>query len=199
LAVLEHLAHAGPFTVGEAAAHLSRAQSVVSEIVSHLERQGMLERLSDPADRRRTLVWLTGAGQDSLRRQREVLSTDLLAGALSRMPSDQVSTLLGALRSLISVATASPAAPGLTKEKIMTNALACESCGMPIETGRYCGNCTDETGQLQQFEDRFERMTAWQARRSPDTPRAEIERQTLEYMATMPAWRDHPRVASRAS
>jgi DNA-binding MarR family transcriptional regulator len=39
LAVLEHLAHAGPFTVGEAAAHLSRAQSVVSEIVSHLERQ----------------------------------------------------------------------------------------------------------------------------------------------------------------
>jgi hypothetical protein len=25
----------------------------------------------------------------------------------------------------------------------------CESCGMPIETGRYCGYCTDETGQLQ--------------------------------------------------
>ena len=198
LAVLEHLAHAGPFTVGDAAAHLSRAQSVVSEIVSHLERQGMLERVSDPADRRRTLVWLTGAGQDTLRRQREVLSTDLLAGALSRMPPDQVSTLLGALCSLISAATGSPAAPGLPKEKIMTNELSCESCGMPIETGRYCGNCTDETGQLQPFEDRFERMTAWQARRSPDTPREEIERQTLEYMATMPAWRDHPRVASRA-
>jgi hypothetical protein len=81
---------------------------------------------------------------------------------------------------------------------IMTNALSCESCGMPIETGRYCGHCTDETGQLQAFEERFERMTAWQARRSPDMPREEIERQTLEYMATMPAWRDHPRVASRA-
>jgi DNA-binding MarR family transcriptional regulator len=69
LAVLEHLAHAGPLTVGEAAAHLNRAQSVVSEIVSHLERQGMLERESDPADRRRTLVWLTGAGQDTVRRR----------------------------------------------------------------------------------------------------------------------------------
>lgn len=56
LAVLEHLAYAGPFTVGEVAARLNRAQSVVSEIVSHLERQGMLERESDPADRRRTLV-----------------------------------------------------------------------------------------------------------------------------------------------
>jgi hypothetical protein len=65
-------------------------------------------------------------------------------------------------------------------------------------SGRYCGHCTDETGQLQAFEERFERMAAWQARRSPDTPREEIERQTLEYMATMPAWRDHPRVASRA-
>jgi DNA-binding MarR family transcriptional regulator len=44
LAVLEHLALAGPLTIGEAAAHLRRAQSVVSEIVSHLERQGLLER-----------------------------------------------------------------------------------------------------------------------------------------------------------
>jgi hypothetical protein len=39
LAVLEHLALAGPLTIGEAAAHLRRAQSVVSEIVSHLELQ----------------------------------------------------------------------------------------------------------------------------------------------------------------
>ena len=58
-AVLEHLAMAGPLTVGEAAGHLDRAQSVVSEIISHLELQGLLERESDPAYRRRTLAWLT--------------------------------------------------------------------------------------------------------------------------------------------
>jgi hypothetical protein len=80
----------------------------------------------------------------------------------------------------------------------MTTTATCESCGMPIETGRYCGYCTDENGRLQAFEERFERMTAWQARRSPGTPREEIERQTLDYMATMPAWRDHPCVVSRA-
>jgi DNA-binding MarR family transcriptional regulator len=112
LAVLEHLALAGPLTIGEAAAHLNRAQSVVSEIVSHLERQGMLERESDPADRRRTLIWLTQAGQDTLHRQREVLSTDLVAGALTRMRPDQVAALLGALRALVHSATPSPAAPG---------------------------------------------------------------------------------------
>lgn len=70
----------------------------------------------------------------------------------------------------------------------------CESCGMPIETGRYCRYCADETGVLQPFEERFERMVTWQARRSPDSTRAELEASTLAYLATMPAWRDHPRV-----
>ena len=112
LAVLEHLALAGPLTIGEAAAHLRRAQSVVSEVVSHLERQGLLERESDPADRRRTLVWLTPAGQTTLRRQREVLSVELLAGALGRMPPEQVGALLGALRALVQSVTPYPAAAG---------------------------------------------------------------------------------------
>jgi hypothetical protein len=54
----------------------------------------------------------------------------------------------------------------------MTAPRTCESCGMPIETGRYCPHCTDENGQLQSFDQRFERMTAWQ---------------------------DHPRITSRTS
>jgi hypothetical protein len=83
------------------------------------------------------------------------------------------------------------------EEDPMTTTAACESCGMPIETGRYCGYCTDETGALQSFDERFERMTAWQARRHPGATRQEIEQQTLDYMATMPAWRDHPRVTRR--
>jgi len=111
LAVLEHLALAGPLTIGEAAAHLRRAQSVVSEIVSHLERQGMLERESDPADRRRTLIWLTPAGHAALHRQREVLSAGLLAGALSRMQPDRADALLGALRALVQSATPPPRPP----------------------------------------------------------------------------------------
>jgi DNA-binding MarR family transcriptional regulator len=100
-AVLEHLALAGPLTVGEAAAHLRRAQSVVSEIVAHLERQGLLEREADPADRRRTLIWLTAAGHTALRRHREVLSEDLLAAALSRMDPAQAAALFGGLRALV--------------------------------------------------------------------------------------------------
>ena len=85
-AVLEHLALAGPLTVGEAAAHMSRAQSVISEIVTHLERQGLLEREDDPADRRRTLIWLTPSGHEALSRDREVLGADHLARAMARLP-----------------------------------------------------------------------------------------------------------------
>jgi hypothetical protein len=71
---------------------------------------------------------------------------------------------------------------------------ACESCGMPIESGALCSYCVDEKGQLQPFEERFSRMVAWQERQQPGLARAEAEKQTLAYMATMPAWRDHPRV-----
>jgi DNA-binding MarR family transcriptional regulator len=100
-AVLEHLALAGPLTVGEAAAHLDRAQSVVSEMVAHLERQGLLEREADPADRRRTLIWLTPAGHEALRRDREVLSVDQLARALAGLPPAQADDLIAGLRDLV--------------------------------------------------------------------------------------------------
>src|SRR5205085_4338477 len=103
-AVLEHLALAGPLTVGEAAAHLRRAQSVISEIVTHLERDGLLERENDPRDRRRTLIWLAPAGHEALRRDREVLGADLLARAMARLPPGQADALNAAMRALIECA-----------------------------------------------------------------------------------------------
>jgi DNA-binding MarR family transcriptional regulator len=104
-AVLEHLALAGPLTVGEAAAHMNRAQSVISEIVAHLERQGLLEREDDPADRRRTLIWLTSHGHDVLHRDREVLGVDQLARALARLAPGQACELIAGLRALVDLAT----------------------------------------------------------------------------------------------
>jgi DNA-binding MarR family transcriptional regulator len=103
-AVLEHLALAGPLTIGESAAHLRRAQSVISEIVTHLERDGLLERENDPGDRRRTLVWLTASGHAALRRDREVLDVDVLAGAVARLPPGEADALNAAMRALIECA-----------------------------------------------------------------------------------------------
>ena len=75
--------------------------------------------------------------------------------------------------------------------------VSCESCSTPIESGRYCAHCTDADGNLQPFDERFERMVGWQERRHPEQSRAEVEAATLAYMATMPAWRDHPSVSGR--
>lgn len=100
-AVLQHLSLTGPLTVGEMAKHLSRAQSVVSEIVDHLERDGLLERLRDARDRRRVLVWLSARGEELLEREREVLSRELLERAFSRMQASERSSLLLGVRALI--------------------------------------------------------------------------------------------------
>jgi len=93
---LLHLANSGPLTIGEIAEHFDRAQSVVSEIVDGLEKKGLLERMKDPKDRRRALVWLTDAGLDALERDRDVLSKELLAKAMTRMrPADRRALLQG--------------------------------------------------------------------------------------------------------
>jgi DNA-binding MarR family transcriptional regulator len=110
-AVLEHLALAGPLTIGEAAAHMRRAQSVISAIVTHLERDGLLERESDPGDRRRTLIWLTPSGHEALRRDREVLDVALLARAMARIPPGQASALNAAMQALIESAEPDGAEP----------------------------------------------------------------------------------------
>ena len=75
----------------------------------------------------------------------------------------------------------------------------CESCGMPIESGPHCSYCVDESGKLQPFDERFERMIQWTRRESPDISADDAEARTLAYMAKMPAWRDHPRVVAASS
>jgi DNA-binding MarR family transcriptional regulator len=100
-AVLQHLSSAGPLTIGEMARHLDRAQSVVSEVVDHLERDGLLERVRDHRDRRRALVWLTEAGVTHLERDRDVLSRDLLARAMAHMPAAARRALVDGMDALI--------------------------------------------------------------------------------------------------
>ncbi|HMT90601.1 MAG TPA: MarR family transcriptional regulator [Dermatophilaceae bacterium] len=204
-AVLQHLARSGPLTIGEAANHLARAQSVVSDIVTQLEGHGLLERLRDPADRRRTLVWLTDAGRRRLAEDQQVLDRRLVAEAMSRLPGPTRLALLDGHSQLVGHAVTRPLAHAAstphpcpttpTKESPMTTITTCESCGMPIESGPYCEHCVDAGGRLQDFDTRFERMVGWAQRKGAD--RASAEAQTREYMRGMPVWRDHPHLAER--
>ena len=83
----------------------------------------------------------------------------------------------------------------------MTASTTCESCGLPLlqaddhalgdPANPLCRYCTDESGQLRPFEERFERTTQW-AIRKDGLPRPEAEARAREYMRAMPAWKDHP-------
>jgi DNA-binding MarR family transcriptional regulator len=104
MAVLTHLALSGPITIGECTAHLRRAQSVVSEMVDQLERHGLVARVRDPADRRRTDVWLTDAGRTRLVEEQQVLSATALARALRRMPAPARRALIDSTSALVAAA-----------------------------------------------------------------------------------------------
>ncbi len=70
----------------------------------------------------------------------------------------------------------------------------CQSCSMTIESGDYCQYCADEGGQLIPFEECVERFLQWTRRQEPDLAADEARRKTVDFMATMPAWREHPEV-----
>jgi DNA-binding MarR family transcriptional regulator len=100
-AALHHLAMSGPLTIGEMARHFARAQSVVSEIVDGLEDKGLLERMRDARDRRRTLVWLTDEAREVLARRAQVLDPARVARAMRALPIAQRKALIDAMRALV--------------------------------------------------------------------------------------------------
>lgn len=104
LAVLGHLSMTGPLTVTEAARHMDRAQSVMSELVDRLQRHGLAERMPDARDRRRVLVWLTPAGEQVLREEGEVLSRERLRAALRTLPAEDRRALVRGMRALVGAA-----------------------------------------------------------------------------------------------
>jgi DNA-binding MarR family transcriptional regulator len=105
LGVLLHLAASGPLTVTESARHMRRAQSVMSDIVTRLERRGLLERMRDERDRRRVLVWLTPKGHATLAREQRVLDEALVGRAIERMSPRDRSRLLAGMRALAQAAS----------------------------------------------------------------------------------------------
>ncbi|MGW0247262.1 MarR family winged helix-turn-helix transcriptional regulator [Nocardia goodfellowii] len=68
LSLLSYLLFDGPMTVNELAARLEVAPTTVSLMVSDLSRQGVLERQTDAADRRRKIINIAEAKLPAIRR-----------------------------------------------------------------------------------------------------------------------------------
>jgi len=118
-AILLHLAMSGPLTIGEMAGHFARSQSVVSEIVTGMEKKRLLERMRDERDRRRTLVWLTGHARAVLARRQQVLDVGRVERAMGRMGEEERRGLVEGMRALVEAAvkTSVSNGPSVRKEQ----------------------------------------------------------------------------------
>jgi len=167
---------------------------VVSEIVRHLERDGLLERMRDAKDKRRTLVWLSDRGLGLLEREREVLSGELLARAMTRMKPPTGSRCSAAC----TPSWPQIAAHSTEESQPMTHSHTCDSCSMPSKRP-VLSVLRQRAGRASALRGALRAHGSWQARRSPEKNREALEAETLAFMAKMPAWKDHPRSARQRS
>lgn len=89
VALLDHMAAAGPMTAGELARHIDRAPSTLTEMLRPLEARGLIERHRDPDDGRKALIWLSDAGQAALAESRRVLEPGIVATAARGLSPDE--------------------------------------------------------------------------------------------------------------
>jgi DNA-binding MarR family transcriptional regulator len=99
LATLSTLNRTGPRRITDLAAIEGITQPSMTVLVTGLERAGLVERHSDPADGRVTLVELTGEGLRYLRSRRRA-GTGALAQLIDKLPSGQADALAAAVPAL---------------------------------------------------------------------------------------------------
>ncbi len=87
----------GTMRPSDLAGHLRIAPRSATEVVDDLQERGLVERRPDPADRRATLVALTGAGAETAARVRAAQS-QAAAAHLARLDDADRDTLARLLR-----------------------------------------------------------------------------------------------------
>ncbi|HSY14583.1 MAG TPA: MarR family transcriptional regulator [Jatrophihabitantaceae bacterium] len=100
LATLATLARTGPRRITDLAAIAGVTQPSVTALVTALERDGLVERQSDPSDKRVALVVLTPAGRTYTRNRRQA-STTSLAQLINKLPPDEAIALTAAVPALL--------------------------------------------------------------------------------------------------
>ncbi|MBR7837410.1 MarR family transcriptional regulator [Actinospica durhamensis] len=96
VSTLSTLNRTGPRRITELAASEGVTQPSVTALVASLVRDGFVERLSDPADRRVVMVAITKEGEAYLR-DRRAASTEIFAEAVEKLSAEEAATLTAAL------------------------------------------------------------------------------------------------------
>jgi DNA-binding MarR family transcriptional regulator len=99
LSTLATLELTGPRRITDLAASEGVAQPSMTALVTALERSGLVERRSDPSDRRVALVTLTPEGMGYIRRRREA-GVENFAQLISDLPVDEADALAKSITAL---------------------------------------------------------------------------------------------------
>ncbi|AHG93885.1 regulatory protein MarR (plasmid) [Gemmatirosa kalamazoonensis] len=105
VSILDHLDTVQPTILGELAEHMGVTPGTMSIAVGRLVRQGYVDRVLDPADRRRVQLRLTDAGA-RVRAAHSVLEPDLVADMLAELPAAERRAALDGLAALARAAVA---------------------------------------------------------------------------------------------
>lgn len=92
LAALATIERHGPLAAGELAEREGIKPPTATRILANLERAGLVARVTDPTDRRSSILTVTGDGRGLLRRLR-ARKTAYLAQQLQDLPEDDVAAL----------------------------------------------------------------------------------------------------------
>ena len=91
--------HEGTIYVSQLAEASRQAMPVISRGLRTLEQEGLIERITDPNDRRKTLVRITPQGEQA-RLQSEQALNDYFARVMARLTPEQLSQM-NALRGVL--------------------------------------------------------------------------------------------------
>jgi DNA-binding MarR family transcriptional regulator len=96
---LRTLEGTGPHRLSELATREGVTQPAMTQLVSRLERAGLAERCTDPADGRVVVVRIAPAGRELLRTRREARAQKLL-DLMNELESDDRAAIMAALPAL---------------------------------------------------------------------------------------------------
>lgn len=97
LSALSYLVFAGPATIGELARSEQVTAANISQLITGMQRDGLVERLEDPNDRRITLVCATTKGE-KIMRDGKAARVKLLTEMLAALSAEDLATVSQATR-----------------------------------------------------------------------------------------------------
>lgn len=99
LSTLATLDQTGPSRITDLAASEGVMQPSMTALVNALQRSGLVERRTDPTDRRVALVALTSAGSDYIRARRQA-GVEAFMQLIEELPADEADALAAVIPAL---------------------------------------------------------------------------------------------------